>query len=474
MKYRYKFSVIIPLYNVENYLEEALNSVIEQSIGFEKNIQVILIDDGSEDHVEEICKKYEAQYPDNIIYRKQENQGVSVARNHGMQYIEGKYTNFLDGDDTWEKDAFSIVWGFFEENEREIDLVAGRQRYFEGKTGYTSLDYKYEQGDFIADIHRNPDYVQFSVTSAFFKSEALKGYRFDPKLKYAEDAKFITQILLEKEKYGILKSAVHNFRKRVSGTSVTQNKRIAEAAYIDTAKYYYQYLLELSKEKYGEIIPYVQYAVINAIKYRVGTVIPDEVRPEIRVPYIDIIIGILKQIDDEVILTTNRIVLDTRLYLLKLKYGNIEAIAEQISYSKGNLLFNNCKICPVFGNRNLCVDQVEYIRGKTIIRGIVKYPICIDNVELFLRVRRKNVNVRLQKRDAKRERKSFNKESMNRVRNFEVSLNGRIPIHKFRFFTIMDNERINLPLYSEVKSLNHQLKGGIINKLKRVIKKGRL
>ena len=55
MEYRYKFSVVIPVYNVEWYLEETLESVIHQTIGFEKNIQIILVNDGSPDHSEEIC-----------------------------------------------------------------------------------------------------------------------------------------------------------------------------------------------------------------------------------------------------------------------------------------------------------------------------------------------------------------------------------------------------------------------------------
>ena len=85
-KKNFKFSVIIPIYNVEKYLEEAIKSIINQSIGFEDNIQLILVNDGSTDNSEEICMKYEKEFPDNIIYIKQKNNGVSVARNTGMKY----------------------------------------------------------------------------------------------------------------------------------------------------------------------------------------------------------------------------------------------------------------------------------------------------------------------------------------------------------------------------------------------------
>ena len=112
--YKYKFSVVIPIYNVEDYVEETILSVINQTIGFEENIQMILVNDGSPDNSEDICFRYKDKYPDNIIYVKQENRGVSAARNNGMNYIEGKYVNFLDSDDKWDLDAFEKVYDFFE------------------------------------------------------------------------------------------------------------------------------------------------------------------------------------------------------------------------------------------------------------------------------------------------------------------------------------------------------------------------
>lgn len=112
MDYKYKFSVVIPVYNVEGYLAETLDSVIGQSIGFENNIQIILVNDGSPDDSEKICLEYAKKYPDNILYLKQENKGVSAARNYGMQYVEGKYVNFLDSDDKWTSGSFQAVYDF--------------------------------------------------------------------------------------------------------------------------------------------------------------------------------------------------------------------------------------------------------------------------------------------------------------------------------------------------------------------------
>ena len=133
MKYKYNFSVIVPIYNLELFLDEALSSIVNQSIGFKENIELILINDGSSDNSEKICRKYLELYPDNVIYKRQENKGVSTARNVGLSLANGKYINFFDGDDIWDLDTFEKVFAFFEENKNEIDVVSCRQKYFENK-----------------------------------------------------------------------------------------------------------------------------------------------------------------------------------------------------------------------------------------------------------------------------------------------------------------------------------------------------
>ena len=99
---KFLFSVIMPIYNSERYLSEAIDSILKQSIGFKENIQIILVDNGSNDNSVEICAKYKALFPDNIVYiQNDENMGTSVGRNIGMQYATGKYINFMDSDDRW-------------------------------------------------------------------------------------------------------------------------------------------------------------------------------------------------------------------------------------------------------------------------------------------------------------------------------------------------------------------------------------
>ena len=167
--------MIVPIYNVEDYLAETVDSVIAQTIGFAEHIQLILVNDGSPDNSEEICLQYQAQYPDNILYIKQENAGVSAARNNGLSHATGKYVTFLDSDDKWETDAFARIWRFFEKHQNEIDVLSARMIHFEASDRGHILNKKYKQGDRVINIFDEEDFssIQMHVTSAFFKNYFL-------------------------------------------------------------------------------------------------------------------------------------------------------------------------------------------------------------------------------------------------------------------------------------------------------------
>ena len=77
VKNNYKFSIIISVYNVEKYIKESIESVINQSIGFIDNVELLLVDDGSTDNSKVICKDFESKYPNNIHYYYKSNGGAS-------------------------------------------------------------------------------------------------------------------------------------------------------------------------------------------------------------------------------------------------------------------------------------------------------------------------------------------------------------------------------------------------------------
>lgn len=99
-------SVIIPVFNVENYLRECLNSVLNQTY---KEYEVLLIDDGSTDNSGALCDEYERKYSNfHVIHKK--NEGLGLARNTGLTYAKGEYVAFLDSDDYWSNDMLQTMY----------------------------------------------------------------------------------------------------------------------------------------------------------------------------------------------------------------------------------------------------------------------------------------------------------------------------------------------------------------------------
>ncbi len=109
-------SVVIPVYNVEKYLEECLTSIVKQTYS---NLEIILIDDGSTDNSSVICKKFAAQ-DKRIVYHKQKNKGLSGARNKGMALSKGKYIGFVDSDDYIALNFYEELYKAIKENNVQI------------------------------------------------------------------------------------------------------------------------------------------------------------------------------------------------------------------------------------------------------------------------------------------------------------------------------------------------------------------
>ena len=126
------FSITIPVYNVEKYIHQCLDSVMEQTF---KDFEVIILDDGSTDNSGNICDEY-AHKDSRVKVIHDKNMGLLMARRRALQYVKGEYVLFLDSDDYWEKDLLENIYNIFSEN--KIDMVFFRYKAVnaEGKELY--------------------------------------------------------------------------------------------------------------------------------------------------------------------------------------------------------------------------------------------------------------------------------------------------------------------------------------------------
>ena len=148
-----KVSVIVPIYNVEKYLEKCLDSLVNQTL---EDIEIILVNDGSTDNSGEIAKKYANKYKDKIIYLEKENGGLSDARNYGLEYVKGDYISFVDSDDYISKNLYSELVKYMDEDYDMIKfkiltvdlknnkIIENKTEKFENKTGEEAFDILYK------------------------------------------------------------------------------------------------------------------------------------------------------------------------------------------------------------------------------------------------------------------------------------------------------------------------------------------
>lgn len=220
MDFNRQVSVIVPVYNVEDYLKRCLDSLISQTID-KKEMEVILIDDGSTDNSPALCDEYAQKY-DYIKVFHVENKGVSNARNFGIDKARGKYIMYLDSDDYLSKNSVKGLCNYFEKHYDEIDLMTYSE--YQDKEGELTrikhFRYNYINKTGVFDLS-DPDYVYFIQTNMniIVKNMGEENVKFDTTLIFHEDQKYILSILEKKGKIGFYKPAIYYYFVNIEGTS---------------------------------------------------------------------------------------------------------------------------------------------------------------------------------------------------------------------------------------------------------------
>ena len=242
------FSVIIAIYNSGRYLDECIDSLISQTIGFNK-IQIIFVNDGSTDQSEDICLRYQNKYKENIIYVKINHNGVSKARNVGMNYANGTFINFLDADDKWDYQAFNYIFLFFEKYDN-IDFVAGRIKFFEADDNYHPLDYKFYKTR-VVNLSEEYSSIHLSASSSVFRKSTIEVKYFREDVYFCEDSRFVNSILLFNPIMGLIKEAIYYYRRRSDfSSSINKQSRNLEF-YFGTINNVSKFLINSSKAFYN-------------------------------------------------------------------------------------------------------------------------------------------------------------------------------------------------------------------------------
>lgn len=365
----YEFSVVMPVYNCEEYIKEAIESVICQTIGFLNRVQLILVNDGSTDKSGDICEEYKSRFPNNIIVIHKENGGVSSARNTGLKYIRGKYTSFVDADDMIEVNALEKAAGFFESNPKvDVSCIALYQ-YNETSLG-KRVSGKTPGRDLTINLIRHPNFLQKSVCSAFFRSKAIANICFDEEFKTHEDLDFIVRVLLNKLRIGVISDSKYYFRQRLDASTALGNTEHYEEDYFaQVLNRYTNKIVSLVKSEFGYIPSFVQYSIMDLIVQCINAALLDSFNcsDDCNLKLKSAVANALKYVDVKCITENNGIRSQHKNYLVSLKNAHESSVLTLDNNDA--FLYNENTPIIAFSDTVTTIDFIKYNEGNIIVEG---------------------------------------------------------------------------------------------------------
>jgi len=209
-----KVSVIIPVYNVEQYLMQCVKSVLAQTYD---NIEVLLIDDGSLDHSGELCDTLAQQDSRIRVYHKL-NGGLSDARNYGLDHCVGAYISFIDSDDWIADDMIEHLMNALLQNEADIAICGYVKAYKNIKIFQNLKDQKLKRNEALEKLLTNTEF-QDHVWTMLYRSELWSDIRF-PVGKYYEDIRTNYKLFLKADTIVTIATSPYYYRQR--GNSIVK------------------------------------------------------------------------------------------------------------------------------------------------------------------------------------------------------------------------------------------------------------
>lgn len=217
-----KISVIVPIYNMEKYLKKCLDSLVNQTLN---EIEIIAINDGSTDNSISILNEYSKKYK-NIRLFNNENQGISKARNFGIEKAKGKYIAFVDSDDYVETNMLEIMYNKAISDDLDI-VVCDYYNYYEN----TGKIEEFKIVDFENTNIKNNRKLLFQINPSpwnkIYKKSLFndKEYRFPIGIKY-EDLGYIPILLSKAKKIGKVNVPLNYYLIRGNSETTTMDKRV--------------------------------------------------------------------------------------------------------------------------------------------------------------------------------------------------------------------------------------------------------
>jgi len=416
-----KVSIIVPIYNVEEYLRECLDSLVHQSL---KQIEVLMVNDASSDSSGAIALEYVNKYKNFRLFNKEVNGGQSRARNYAISFAKGEYIAFLDGDDFVTNNAYKKLYDMTENGQR--DIVVGNVKRFDSKGIYDSgLHIKiFKENIKNTNITQNPELIYDTTsTNKLFRMKFWK----ENELKFPEDVIYedipLTFFAHFKSKStAILSDDIYYWRRREStNKSATQQRTDINNFYdrLNALKIVDNFI---EKNVEDETLINYKYFKWLDLDLKLYINILDQADNEYKRIFIQTVQEYIKIIPKYVFKDLNAL---DRIKYYFIKVGNLESLLQALAFEKHGMA--NLKVVlredkyfgkfPFKGIPKECFEMTKELNTGSEVRKINKIKISkgILKINGYLYINRINID--------KRNKVNFKAKLVNTINGRELELN---------------------------------------------------
>lgn len=366
----FEFSVLISTHNSELGIAQTIDSVIHQTLDFSKHVEVIIIDNNSEDNTEHICQEYVEKYPNNIKFLKQDTADIPQSKNLGIKNATGKYVTFLETHDYYSKNTLKELLNFINKNQ-EIDLIALPIFYFKNDHKERYLNYKIKKTEKI-NLLKQPEYVEFLGLSTFFKKKSVQNIEFlnTPN----NNITFFSEILINNPILGICNKGEYYSNNIDEKIYPPEKWLISTQDYDNFIKYNIDNIIEKTINKFSNVPKFIQFNLTNHLRWILSI--------EKTLENVDLskLIDAIQFIDDDVILNTKLLKNDLKIFSFLLKYDNNlnENLMEKLDLNTifiDNYDIINDKLHILASTINIYPRTIDiFVNGKKINKQEVSFP----------------------------------------------------------------------------------------------------
>lgn len=363
--------MIVPFENAERLLRKTIDGVLRQTLDFRGNIQLVLLDNASDDGSAAICRAYQEQYPENVDYiRLDERESDAAVKNRGLSRAVGTYLNFMAPGEFWDKNAFSRALRCFKEHS-DIRVIAGVMQNPNGAIppwdGYLLENRRTR----IISLSKREDGLRMHLESMLLHRDVIGQTRFREVPAYGGDIVFLTQLLQRDERYFLSRDIVYKGRDTQIGQDLLGFARSGESENDSRLCALIETLRALPAQRETE--PHMQALQLQIMKWCAAAEAEGLATEEAHQRFRRAMEKLLQGIPEERICAAGVLYREDKILFLSLRNGR--DISGELKMQNGTVVYRGMELFAIPGSNVFHITNFDFIDGRLQIMGKLALPL---------------------------------------------------------------------------------------------------